>query len=68
MIQLPKHNVWNINIAQLACGFDHCALLTQEGNVYTFGSNQNGKLGLGQRGLTKPKTPTLVDALGKTRI
>ena len=46
-LMLPKQCTWNINVSQLDCGLDHCALVTTEGYVYTFGSNQNGKLGLG---------------------
>ena len=62
-IMLPKMFTWNISVSQLDCGLDHCALVTKEGHVYTFGSNQNGKLGLGQSGLSKPRVPTLVESL-----
>jgi len=47
-IMMPKQCSWNINVAQISCGLDHCALVTLEGHCYTFGSNQNGKLGLGK--------------------
>ena len=43
-------------------------MFTTEGHLYTFGSNQNGKLGLGERGLNKPKVPALVEALAKVYI
>ena len=62
-IMMPKSCTWNISIAQISCGLDHCALVTIQGNVYTFGSNQNGKLGLGTGGLAKPNVPSLVEGL-----
>ena len=34
-------------IIQVACGLHHSVLLTDSGDVYTFGSNQQGQLGLG---------------------
>ena len=40
-IMMPKQCTWNISIAQISCGLDHCALVTIQGHVYTFGSNQN---------------------------
>ena len=67
-ISMPKKCTWNISIQQISCGLDHCALVTMEGNVYTFGSNQNGKLGQGQTGLQKPKVPTLVQSLASVNI
>ena len=41
----PKMSTWNIGVRQIACGRDHTAILTEQGQVYTLGSNQNGKLG-----------------------
>ena len=38
-VMMPKQCSWNINVAQMACGLDHCAMVTVEGQVYTFGSN-----------------------------
>ena len=67
-ITLPKECTWNISIKQLSCGIDHCALVTIDGYVYTFGSNQNGKLGLGQSSTNKPKAPSLVQGLAKIDI
>ncbi|GIY69151.1 hypothetical protein CEXT_121812 [Caerostris extrusa] len=45
-------------VIQIACGLHHNVLLIQNGDVYTFGNNQHGQLGLGHfliRG-----TPTLI--------
>lgn len=35
----------NSNIVQIAAGSNHTVLLTSQGQVYTFGSNQKGQLG-----------------------
>lgn len=34
-------------VIQIACGLHHTAVLTQSGEVFTFGSNQYGQLGTG---------------------
>ena len=34
-------------VTQLACGSNHCLLLTSSGFLYSFGSGSNGRLGLG---------------------
>lgn len=67
-ITIPFHCAWNISVAQISCGLDHCALVTTEGRLFTFGSNQNGKLGLGEQGVRKPKTPTMVESLASIAI
>ncbi|KAG0431279.1 hypothetical protein HPB47_021932 [Ixodes persulcatus] len=36
-------------IAQIACGSNHAAIVTKEGQVYTWGRNTEGQLGLGHR-------------------
>uniref|UniRef100_T1JCF5 RCR-type E3 ubiquitin transferase n=1 Tax=Strigamia maritima TaxID=126957 RepID=T1JCF5_STRMM len=47
-----------VSVTQIACGLHHSVVLLQNGDVYTFGSNQHGQLGLGD--LTLRGTPTLV--------
>lgn len=34
-------------VVQIACGLHHTVVLTQEGEVFTFGSNIYGQLGIG---------------------
>lgn len=34
-------------VTQIACGLHHTVVLTQNGEVFTFGSNQHGQLGTG---------------------
>ncbi|KAM7295512.1 uncharacterized protein ISCGN_025012 [Ixodes scapularis] len=50
-------------IAQIACGSNHAAIVTKEGQVYTWGRNTEGQLGLGHR--KDQKSPQLVASLGK---
>ncbi|XP_064637403.1 E3 ubiquitin-protein ligase MYCBP2-like isoform X3 [Lineus longissimus] len=45
-------------VVQVSCGLHHTVLLLDNGDVYTFGSNQYGQLGLGDT--TTRGTPTLV--------
>jgi alpha-tubulin suppressor-like RCC1 family protein len=38
-----------VYISSIACGLSHSALVTDLGHVYTFGNNEEGQLGLGDR-------------------
>ena len=42
-----ENNVINIEGKSIICGEDHTIILDTKGNVYTFGINLNGQLGLG---------------------
>ena len=46
VIEFPKMCSYNILIKQVACGESHTHLLSQDGYVYSMGSNQFGVLGL----------------------
>jgi len=46
-LKSPKEFIWRVRIKQIACGREHAALVSQEGQLYMIGSNLNGKLGLG---------------------
>ena len=37
----------NVGIKQIACGTNHSLLLCNNGNIYSFGSNKFGQLGIG---------------------
>eukprot|EP01102_Stenamoeba_stenopodia_P014748 TRINITY_DN493_c0_g1_i2.p1 TRINITY_DN493_c0_g1~~TRINITY_DN493_c0_g1_i2.p1 ORF type:complete len:1112 (+),score=366.40 TRINITY_DN493_c0_g1_i2:185-3520(+) len=50
-----------LNVVKVACGAYHTALITDTGNLYTFGSNSDGQLGLDSVGGSH--TPSLVAAL-----
>ena len=56
----------NVNVVKASCGSNHTGVITQEGELYTFGGNKNGKLGLGDK--VKRLSPTLVDALNGSYV
>lgn len=50
---------------QVACGFNHSLLLSKEGFVYSMGSNEDGKLGLGlsTKDLAQSEAPRLIESI-----
>ncbi|XP_052792731.1 E3 ubiquitin-protein ligase MYCBP2-like isoform X2 [Mya arenaria] len=62
IVSLPPQDIavgpGDVPVTQIACGMHHTAVLLQNGEVYTFGSNQYGQLGLGDT-ITRG-TPTRV--------
>ncbi|XP_025408544.1 probable E3 ubiquitin-protein ligase HERC1 isoform X2 [Sipha flava] len=56
----PKliESLYDVVVIQVACGHKHSAVLSQDGEVYVFGSAEHGKLGLG--GHTNKKRPTKI--------
>ncbi|KAM0840808.1 hypothetical protein ACQ4PT_059409 [Festuca glaucescens] len=44
---LPIQALHGIKIKQIACGDSHCLAVTVNGQVHSWGRNQNGQLGLG---------------------
>ena len=48
-------------MAQLACGSQHCLVLTAEGELYACGNNSHGELGVGDTA-ARP-SPTRLDSL-----
>ncbi|XP_040893624.1 probable E3 ubiquitin-protein ligase HERC4 [Toxotes jaculatrix] len=47
----PLNTLSNIPVSQVACGSQHSMALTKEGQVYTWGQDSRGQLGLGKRRL-----------------
>jgi alpha-tubulin suppressor-like RCC1 family protein len=45
LIQYFRH--YAICITSITCGFAFCCAITQSGNVYSWGANENGRLGIG---------------------
>ncbi|KAK4772652.1 hypothetical protein SAY86_014427 [Trapa natans] len=43
----PVKALYGLQIKQIACGDSHCLAVTMEGEVQSWGRNQNGQLGLG---------------------
>lgn len=60
---LPKLVCFHTVIQELSCGEDHAALITSQGYLYTMGSNQDGKLGIGSSRILSANVPTLVESL-----
>ena len=55
---------------QVACGLDHSHLLSKDGFVYSMGSNEDGKLGLGFsiKELPKSTSPRLIETLTQIKF
>lgn len=47
------------------CGYNHSAFIANGGFVYTMGSNEFGKLGIGKDNLQNSFSPCLVESLSK---
>ncbi|CDW76606.1 UNKNOWN [Stylonychia lemnae] len=69
VIVTPQKCSYNILIRQVACGTLHTHLLSQDGFVYSMGSNQDGRLGLSlpYQELKSQTCPRLVETLHNIR-
>lgn len=54
-------------IVQVACGLEHTLALTNNGELYAWGSNRNGQLGSGDD-VRKSVKPRLVESLAAVPI
>ena len=63
---VPRFCSFNVLIRQIACGEEHSAFIAQNGNVYTMGSNSEGRLGIGSRAVRQSAAPCLVDSLSSS--
>eukprot|EP00958_Prasinococcus_capsulatus_P000378 scaffold30_cov416-Prasinococcus_capsulatus_cf.AAC.35 len=54
-------SITGVNVIQTACGWRHCIVVADTGDIYTFGWNKYGQLGLGSN--EDALTPALVTAL-----
>lgn len=59
---LPKE------IVQISAGFHHSSAITVDGELYMWGNNSNGQLGLGKKAASVVYAPTKVECLSKVRI
>ena len=64
---IPRYCSFNVFIKELACGEEHAAFITLNGEVYTMGNNAEGRLGIGNRSIKQCASPCLVDALSAHR-
>lgn len=60
-VPTPIPTLSGIPVVAAACGDTHTLVLTEAGEVYSFGRNQNGQLGTGT--LTDALVPQLITAL-----
>jgi hypothetical protein len=44
-VAVVDENKCNVFIEKISCGLDHSLLLSSDGNIYAFGSNESGELG-----------------------
>ena len=65
---LPRFCSFNIQILQVACGYEHSAILSKSGYVYCIGSNAQGSLGLGSQSVSSTSSPHLVETLKDQRV
>lgn len=67
LLTVPGHlGMAQPKVSQVVCGKEHCMLLTEHGQVYTWGGGTRGQLGHGT--LSSEETPRLVMALDGLRI
>lgn len=59
----PRFCSFNILIKDISCGEEHSAFISQSGHVYCMGSNNDGRLGLGNKSIRQSSSPCLVEGL-----
>lgn len=64
---IPRYCSFNVFIKELACGEEHAAFITLNGEVYTMGNNAEGRLGIGNRSIKQCASPCLVETLSAYR-
>ena len=61
----PRFCSFNVIINHLSCGISHTAFIASNGCIYTMGSNEHGRLGIGSSEITNSFSPCLVESLSK---
>ncbi|XP_036962839.1 probable E3 ubiquitin-protein ligase HERC3 isoform X2 [Acanthopagrus latus] len=69
-IPRPVEALSNITVSQVACGSRHSVALTKDGQVYTWGQDSRGQLGLGKRklGASSPQHLRSLSALPLVQV
>ncbi|XP_059098839.1 probable E3 ubiquitin-protein ligase HERC4 isoform X1 [Tigriopus californicus] len=62
---MPKiiRGLAHLNVVQVACGWKHSLVLTNNGRLFAFGDNTYGQLGLGNDGGDRVLTPQPIESL-----
>jgi len=63
----PRFYTFNVNIIQISCGESHAAFITEEGRIFTMGSNSDGRLGIGEDSIIISTTPCLLSSVEHLR-
>uniref|UniRef100_A0A1D1Y3B4 X-linked retinitis pigmentosa GTPase regulator n=1 Tax=Anthurium amnicola TaxID=1678845 RepID=A0A1D1Y3B4_9ARAE len=58
-----KVSMFPKKILQIAAGYHHSAAITEDGELFVWGNNSNGQLGLGRKAESFVSAPTRVDCL-----
>ena len=68
IFNLPKSLSFEVIISQVACGFAHTSFISNQGYVFSFGSNSDGQLGINDQGLPMSTAPLLVSELVQLQV
>lgn len=55
-------------VSEAACGEEHTVVLTQNGEIYTMGSNARGQLGTGTSSNKGSPLPTFIEELSFSKM
>jgi len=59
-LDVPKSLSFDMIIQMVACGQSHSTFLTERGQVFSFGDNQYGQLGIDDRSHKSTNAPLLI--------
>ena len=60
---IPRLCNFNLQILMISCGEEHACILSSAGKLYSMGSNNEGRLGIGDETIKQISTPCLVESL-----
>lgn len=62
-LNLPKSLSFDVIITDIGCGANHASFLTASGQVFGYGDNTHGQLGVNDRKVKFAQAPLLVQSL-----
>jgi alpha-tubulin suppressor-like RCC1 family protein len=63
IFNLPKSLSFEVIITHVSCGYGHTSFISNQGYVFSFGSNSDGQLGINDQALSMSTAPLLVSEL-----